>query len=144
MNISERARQLLLEVILATEVGGVLWLASPSLKDDRIVSVLSAIAAASGTLLGFLITAVTLLTAVMDRTLVANMRKTGHYQRLVRETFQSCGVLLATLVASVAAMFMSDAGLFITFCVVIGLATLSVLQMVETGVRFSRIFTLLS
>jgi protein-S-isoprenylcysteine O-methyltransferase Ste14 len=120
------------------------WKVVPSLKDERMIAVLSALAAASGTLLGFLITALTLLAAVMDRTLVANMRRTGHYQRLIRGTFLSCVVLLTTLVASVTSMFISSHPLHIAFSIAVGLAILAVMQLLESGTRFARIFTLLS
>ena len=113
-------------------------------KSSQLLNVAGVLAGVSGTLLGFLITAVALLTAVMDRPLVANMRKTGHYQRLVSETFATCIGLFATTVLCIVALFFTDLALTVVFAVVVFMAVLSFLYVVEAGRRFSTIISALS
>lgn len=108
--------------------------------DDRAMSILGVIASAAGTLLGFLLTAMTVLTAVMDRTLVANMVKTGHYQRLIRETFFCCAMLLVLLVSSVLTMFSSCQAQDVVFSFTIGMSVFCVCLMAEAGYRFKNVF----
>lgn len=143
MAISVPWTTLLLRAGLSLFGAALLWHYGQALPEARILAISSAIAGAAGTLLGFLLTAVALLTAVMDRALVANMRKTGHYQRLVHESFLTCGWMLAALVMSVMNMLLDGRPLVIAFCLTIFLSIFSVLQLVEAGVRFTRVFVIL-
>ena len=65
------------------------------------------IASIAGTILGFLLTAVAMLTAVMDRKLLENMRKTGHYQVFITDCFINCLLLLLTTILGVSTLFLS-------------------------------------
>jgi hypothetical protein len=94
-------------------------------------------AGVAGTLLGFVITSVSLLTAVMNRTLIENMRKTGHFQRLTREAFATCIVLLATTVVNIGALFADTDGMRIAVDVGIFLGVLALLFAVEAARRFA-------
>lgn len=143
MAISVPWKTLLIRAGLSILSAAMLWHHGQGLPEARILAISAAVAGAAGTLLGFLLTAVALLTAVMDRALVANMRKTGHYQRLVRESFVTCGWMLATLVMSVVNMLLAGQPLFVAFCLTIFLSTFSTLQLIEAGVRFTRVFVIL-
>lgn len=103
-------------VLIAAVVGILFFHFSANFKSSQLLNVAGVLAGVSGTLLGFLITAVALLTAVMDRRLVANMRKTGHYQRLVSETFATCIGLFATTVLCIVALLFTDLALTMCFC----------------------------
>ena len=102
------------------------------------------IGSAAGTLLGFLLTAVSLMTAVMDRTLIANMRQSGHYQRLVKQAFLGCMLLLLLFLVCVGLLFTSGLWLKIFVTLMIGLTVAAMLVLVSAGRRFYNIFVVMS
>lgn len=114
------------------------------LQPDQMRSIATTMAGIAGTLLGFLLMAMSLLTAVMDRNLVLTMKKTGHYQRLIMETFHACAVLLATLVCGIICLFLANTELKWSFCILVFLSTLSLLYVIESGRRFKNIFLVMS
>lgn len=143
MNTSVPWSKLLGRAALSLVVAMVFWYYGKGFPNDRIIAVASLLATTAGVMLGFLLTAVTLLTAVIDRTLVSNMRKTGHYQRLVGESAISCGILLVTLIAAIVTLLLGGETLYLAFCISVGLSMMSLLQIVEAGHRFFLIFSLL-
>lgn len=88
-------------------------------------------------MLGFLVAATTLVTALFDRTLISNMRKTGHYKVLMNDTFLCCAMLLLTIVVSVAALVVEENILKFVATAVSFTFTLSMLYVYESGRRFS-------
>ncbi len=113
------------------------------LEADRLYTIAGALAGATATLLGFLITAVSILTALMNRRLLQNMRRTGHYRRLVLDTFLSCALLFATLIICIVSMFLGGVPLIGTFSVMLFFALLSFLYVAEAGHRFYTIIKLI-
>ncbi|MDH2488074.1 hypothetical protein [Acinetobacter baumannii] len=102
------------------------------------------LAGIAGTLLGFLIGAVSLLTAVMDRTLIQNMRKNGQYNILVNSTFSACLSLLLLIVFCFFSFLVNQQCLKIMFSTVIFLSVYSALLVVAIGVKFKNIFVVMS
>lgn len=74
--------------------------------EGQIVGVGQTIAGFSGTVFGALVAALAIITAVVDRPLMVNMRKTGHWDVLVHNTIVTCGVMLLAAAFSVVAMLM--------------------------------------
>ncbi|MGB6145406.1 MAG: hypothetical protein WBG33_14025 [Rhodanobacter sp.] len=136
MNISVNWATALTKLLAASAVCVIFLRYFHGTNDARLSSVLGLIAGFTGTLLGFLITAVALLTAVMDRHLVENMRRTGHYQRLVSETFATCiGFFVSSLVCMYAMLFDGDV-LFYLFAEIVFMVVLSCILTIEAGRRF--------
>lgn len=133
-----------LRVPISLLASWVLWHYGLPMEPADLKGIAGVLAGVSGTLLGFLITAVALLTSVMDRKLVANMRITGHYQRLVKETFYTCIMLLCVLVVSIVSMFLDACSMQVAFALLAFFSVLSFIYMVESGRRFSTVFTILS
>lgn len=91
----------------------------------------------SATLLGFLLTAVAVLTALMDKTLIANMRITGHYPRFLRMAFFASSMfLIVTILGFLVLLLYATHYSFIAFCLMIGFWILSLLLLVRTGYSF--------
>lgn len=107
------------------------------IDDPRLYSAAAVIAGLCATLLGFLVAATTLVTALFDRTLISNMRKTGHYKVLMNDTFLCCAMLLLTIVVSVAALVVEENILKFVATAVSFTFTLSMLYVYESGRRFS-------
>lgn len=74
-----------------------------TLQYKEIAAVMAGI---GGTLFGFLITSLSILTAVLERKLMINLRKTGHYQVLVKELFLASIYFLFVLVVSLICLFL--------------------------------------
>ncbi len=112
--------------------------------ESQLYEIAKVLAGVSGTLLGFLITAITLLTAVMDRQLVANMRRTGHYQRLLKETFYTCAFLLILLVNSIFMLFIKGDFLNYSAYGLVFFSIFSLWHVIKAGYRFCNIFIVMS
>lgn len=95
----------------------------------------------SGTILGFLLTAVAMLTAIMDRKLVENMRKTGHYRIFIVDCFVNCFMFLLTIVSGVLCLFTINPYLSYIFYITILFAITALFLLIEQGRRFLLIFT---
>lgn len=144
MTILEQWKKLLPRIVISTLVAVVFVYCSETHKVEDLHSVAGVIAGVSGTLLGFLITSMALITAIMDRTLIANMRRTGHYQRLIADTFTTCAVLLGTVVFCIMSLFFSNPVYTWVFAAALFFLALSVLYVIEAGRRFSNIISTLS
>lgn len=137
MTTSVRWTPLLVRSVVAIAVGVFVFQRYPCLNATRFDSASSAIAGVVGVLLGALIMALALLTAVMDRTLVSNMRKTGHYQRLIGDTFLTCSFLLVALALSIACLFVEGQIHHWLFSSMLSALVLSALYVIEAGRRFA-------
>ncbi|MDM1324884.1 hypothetical protein ACTL4S_07765 [Acinetobacter lwoffii] len=94
----------------------------------------------SATLLGFLLTAIAVLTALMDKTLIANMRKTGHYPKFLRlALFTSSIFLIVTILAFLVLLLYRTDFSPIAFSLMIGYLVLSFLLLIRTGYSFFKI-----
>lgn len=90
----------------------------------------------TGILLGFLVTALTVLTAVSDRRLSINMQKTGHYRHLFDRIFESCVLLFAALVIALVCLFLPTSAVTggVALCAAVLSAGLA--AFVEAGWKF--------
>jgi hypothetical protein len=104
---------------------------------DNMRSIASTFAAVSGTLLGFIIAALSILTAMINRRLVSNLRKTGHYDQLLHDFFITAGGYLATMTVSLVTLFLNDSiamyGLYLSSFVMVW----ATLCFVVTGRKFA-------
>lgn len=99
------------------------------------------IASICGTILGFLLTAVAMLTAVMDRKLVENMVKTGHYRVFIVDCFINIFFFLVSIVLGIAILFLINPYLSYVFYIMLFFTISAILLLVEQGRRFLIIFT---
>ncbi len=82
------------------------WCPFSARTAEQIYDVVGQFSSISGVLLGFLIAALSILATIGDRQLVANMRKTGHLELLLREVFFASIAFLITLVLSLICLFL--------------------------------------
>lgn len=144
MTISVRWKALCVRVAISMVAACCFFRYGLPMQADQLSDIAGVLAGVAGTLLGFLITAVTLLTAVMDRQLLVNMRKTGHYQRLVSETFHTCIMLLAVLLVAVISLFLNEQAIQLAFVLLAFFMTLSCFYLIEAGRRFSSVILVMS
>ena len=95
----------------------------------------------SGTILGFLLTAVAMLTAVMDRTLVENMRKTGHYRVFIIDCFVNIFLFLIVISLGIICLFFTNPYLSYILYGILFFTSTAIIMLIEQGRRFILIFT---
>lgn len=87
------------------------------------------LATVAGTLFGLVLASASVLISVQERTLVANMRITGHYRVLCRHMLIVASLWCAVMVISLASM-LGDASIFrVATSLAVGLALLAALGM---------------
>lgn len=142
-HISERVIVLSSRSAIALLAPVAFWYFSRGLEADRLYAIAGVLAGATATLLGFLITAVSILTALLNRQLLQNMRRTGHYRRLILDTFLACALLFFTILTCIVSMFLSGIPLASLFSVMLFVALLGFIYVAEAGHRFYTIIKLI-
>lgn len=102
------------------------------------------ISSIAGVILGFVFTAISILTAVMDKTLIANMMKTGHFQNFVKQAFYSCFLLMILIAVSLLTFVLPQLYLKHIFVVMIGFLTYTSIALITTANRFYNIIVVMS
>lgn len=120
--------------LIAVVVGGVTFL--HPMTDIQSKDLASLIATLSVTLLGFVITALAILTAVPDKSLMVKMKEYGHYEELTRHFFICALSLLVTLLISVANVIYVDST---TTAVLLGFLALSLSNFSVAGWEFYQV-----
>ncbi len=98
-----------LKAILPVLGGLAVWYFMVDAPADKLRNIAGTFAAVAGTLMGFMIAALSILTAMVNRRLIANLRQTGHYNRLLHELFLASAAYLVTLILALVSLFLSDA-----------------------------------
>lgn len=111
-------------------------------KSD-IGTMLGAFASVSVTLLGFLLAALSILSALVNRRLVMNMQRTGHYEQLTKELFITAAAYLVAMVLSLLALFFDGDALRYAAAATSGAILFATLEMIASGHKFYRVMILL-
>ncbi|MFP1683372.1 hypothetical protein ACLD0W_12740 [Alloalcanivorax sp. C16-1] len=125
--------------LLALSAPAVFFCLLRDLPDERIHAVATAMVGASGTMLGFLITAVSIVAALMDRTLIRNLKKTGHFDQLIQDTFITCAALLFALILGLVSLFLDGCVLGYTAMGLFFFICFGIIYLWEAGRRFKNI-----
>lgn len=130
-------------ISVAALLGGMVgaWLVVPDLQDDAARTVAGTYAQVAGTMLGFLIAALSILTALISEKLLSNMRKTGHYDTLVKEMFLSCLAFMATMVASLVGLILPGSQMHFALALATGLMAFSLIWLMVAGIKLYVVIT---
>lgn len=130
----------------AIAIGGVYaaWQLLGGATKSEIGVVLGAFISVSVTLLGFLLAALSILSALVNRRLVMNMQKTGHYQQLTKEMFVTAAAYLVAMVLSLLALFLDGDALRYACAITSGAVLFATLEMISSGLKFYRVMILLN
>lgn len=104
----------------------------------------SGVITVAAVLLGFQLTALSMLIAVADRRFIRNLRMTGHYERLVRELLMSAGVWLAVIAAGLMSYVLMGEAQRALLALAFGLAAFGLLAFVRAGRKFALVVQLLA
>lgn len=102
------------------------------------------IASISGVILGFVLAAISILTAVMDKTLISNMMKTGHFKSFVKQAFYGCACLILLIVISLGFMGVDKPYIKPAYIVIMAVMTYTTIQLIITARRFYNIIVVMS
>lgn len=118
------------------------WFASDAIaviKEEAIRSAASALAGVAATMVGFMLAALSVLTAVANQRLIRNMQKTGHYRRLLHELYHCGGAYAIMLVGAMVSLFAPSPAHILSLTV--GVSAYALLVMLSAGKKFWMVLT---
>lgn len=110
--------------------------------NEDIADIIGVLLTLSGTLLGFIFASLSIMTAMMDKRLVQNMKKTGHYQVLLSELFYSAGTFLLVMLVTLATLFFPSGWLTYSLIVSVSLFCMAILFLVFAARKFYLVISL--
>ncbi|UXZ43575.1 hypothetical protein [Pseudomonas soli] len=114
------------------------------LKGNDLSTLANAIASSSGTILGFLITAIALMASVMDRDLLKNLRSTGGYKVLISGSFICAALFLLLLTLSLSLLLPWNSHKDILLLGTVFVAVLAASSLLSTGFGLYRVIISIS
>lgn len=115
-----------------------------SFQPADISTLAGVIAGSSGTILGFLITAIALMASVMDRDLLRNLRSTGGYRSLISSSFYCACFFLILLASSVCLLLPWGDNKQFLLLLNVFIGSLAAIQLASTGMGLYRIIMSIS
>lgn len=145
MHILEKMNSaLLLSLLIGCGIGFLYWFKLPHMPVAAIPNFMTTLSSVFATLLGFIITAIALLASLLDKPLLKNMQKTGHYKRLMTDAFYTCLVLLVLVLTCLIGLMLQSKHQEIIAAILIGLVVISMLCLLQTGRRLFNIIKVIS
>ena len=145
MHILEKMNSaLLLSLLIGCGIGFLYWFKLPHMPVAAIPNFMTTLSSVFATLLGFIITAIALLASLLDKPLLKNMQKTGHYKRLMTDAFYTCLVLLVLVLTCWIGLMLQSKHQEIVAAILIGLVVMSMLCLLQTGRRLFNIIKVIS
>lgn len=138
MGISARWITLSFSIVMAATVT-LLYYKYGVLTPEQIYTVSGVITGLTATLLGFIITVAALIFALIDRTLVKNLRATGHYDVLMRDATFCCLLLLISCVVSLACLIFPTESVRNAFLTLLFFLSISFVYVFQSGRRFAMV-----
>ena len=111
---------------------------------SKVIELIKQIVSVAGVLLGFILTALSILTAVMDKTLISNMVRTGHFKVFVRQAFLSCFLLFLLIIFGLIAIGLPSSWSQIYFSLIFVLISLTIVELYVTSKRFYNVAIVMS
>lgn len=142
--LEQRVPGLLIRLIVGIGIAVIYWFKLPHMPEPAISSLMATLSSVFATLLGFIITAITLLASLLDKPLLKNMQKTGHYKRLMTDAFDTCLVMLILILSSLIGLMLKIKQQELLIVVLIVLVVMSILCLLKTGRRLFNIVKVLS
>lgn len=129
-------KMLWIRIAISAAIAWLLWSHIGTFSDDALHSAAGALAGVTATMLGFVIAALSILTAVANQRLLRNMQKTGHYKKLLHELYHASAAYAGGMVASLASIFLSTPFVTWSMTVTIFAVSYSTLMIISVGQKF--------
>lgn len=122
--------------VISAAIAWLLWSHIDTYSVDALHNAASAFAGVTATMLGFMIAALSILTAVANQKLLRNMQRTGHYKKLLHELYHASAAYAAGMVASLTSIFLSVPYLSWSMTATIFAVTYSTAMIISVGHKF--------
>lgn len=142
--LEQRVPGLLIRLTAGIVIAIVYWFKLPHMPEPAVSNLMTTLSSVFATLLGFIITAITLLASLLDKPLLKNMQKTGHYKRLMTDAFDTCFVMLVLILGCLIGLMLKVKQQELLIAVLIVLVVMSILCLLQTGKRLFNIVKVLS
>jgi len=142
--LEQRVPGLLIRLAVGIGIAVVYWFKLPHMPESAVSNLMTTLSSVFATLLGFIITAITLLASLLDKPLLKNMQKTGHYKRLMTDAFDTCLVMLILILNCLIGLMLKIKQQELLIVVLIVLVVMSILCLLKTGKRLFNIVKVLS
>lgn len=123
----------LLELLLVIGSGYLAHVALAPKAPEVVSGIAGTFAAVAGTLMGFLIAALSILTSLTGKALIENMKKTGHWEHLLHRIYAAAAVFLVILALSLVSLFISGQMMHWIMVIASSLMVLALWFLVSTG-----------
>ncbi|MFZ1535793.1 MAG: hypothetical protein WAT23_00180 [Chromatiaceae bacterium] len=121
---------------------GLAYLGLATRQAAELAGIASTFASIAATLIGFIIAALSILASLMDRTLLKNMNKTGHFDVLLGELRDAAWAFLLVLVLALVSLFLPYPLLQAGISVSAGAMACGVLVLIQAGWKFFRVIAM--
>lgn len=143
MSISGTLRELF-KLLIAIGATIIFHQKSFSFQPGDIAALANALASSSGTILGFLITAIALMASVMDRSLLKNLRATGGYRVLISGSFTCAALFLVLLGLSLSLLLPGASRAYWLLLATVFIGVLAAVNLAISGLGFYRVIMSIS
>lgn len=113
-------------------------------EGEKVIELLKQTVSVAGVLLGFILTALSILTAVIDKTLITNMVRTGHFRVFVRQAFFSCFLLFLLIISSLIVISVPIFWIKGSFSVIAVIIVMTIYELFVTSRRFYNVIVVMS
>lgn len=110
----------------------------------KVVELLKLLVPVAGVLLGFILTALSILVAVIDKTLITNMVRTGHFSNFIKQAFFSSFLLFLLIILGFIILGMPNAWIKYSFSILFVFICLTVYELFITSRRFYNVIIIMS
>lgn len=126
----------LISFIPSILIGYFTWTKIGCYEQENLHQIVSVFASISSTMLGFIIAALSILTALSGERLIGNMVKTGHYQILLGHFAQTSVAYFVLTVTTLVCMFLSLPFLLYGVSVMVAVAMFCLFLSIDVGRKF--------
>jgi len=131
-----------INVVIPVVVGVAAFKGLAFIEDARLTA--TTMVALSGTLIGFMMAALSMLVSAADRPFLQNLRRSGHFKHLIKEILTTALLWLAVVVVALAGHFVVGEYQRYVVAVATALLTLSFVHFLIVGRKFKMVIEILS
>lgn len=131
-----------INLVIPVAVGAAAFKGLCVIEDARLTA--TTMVALSGTLIGFMMAALSMLVSAADRPFLQNLRRSGHFKNLIKEILTTALLWLAVVVVALAGHFVVGEYQRYVVAIATALLALSFVHFLIVGRKFKMVIEILS